>query len=100
MTAGPATLPRLLLGVGDESTVGLEGHIELHGPLPDLRRTSSGQLIELAASAGLRGRGGTSFPDPGIRPSDPLLKGIYPADHPGVPPARSSAGWGSSALLS
>ena len=62
MTAGPPALPRLLLGVGDESTVGLEGHIELHGPMPDLRRTSSGQLIELVASAGLRGRGGASFP--------------------------------------
>ena len=62
MTAGPPALPRLLLGVGDDSTVGLEGHIELHGPMPDLRRTSSGQLIELVASAGLRGRGGASFP--------------------------------------
>jgi len=62
VSASPPSLPRLLLGVGDGSPVDLESHIDLHGPLPDLRRISSEQLTELVASAGLRGRGGASFP--------------------------------------
>ncbi|HUZ30263.1 MAG TPA: NADH-ubiquinone oxidoreductase-F iron-sulfur binding region domain-containing protein [Solirubrobacteraceae bacterium] len=52
----------MLLGVGDHSTVDLQGHLDLHGSMPDLRRISSGQLIELVAAAGVRGRGGASFP--------------------------------------
>jgi NADH:ubiquinone oxidoreductase subunit F (NADH-binding) len=65
MTSGSLegnVLPRLLLGVGDGQPARLESHLNLHGPLPDLRRYAPGQLIEQIDSAGLRGRGGASFP--------------------------------------
>ena len=55
-------LPRLLLGVGDREPARLDSHLDLHGPLPDLRRYAPAQLIEQIDSAGLRGRGGASFP--------------------------------------
>lgn len=58
----PQGLPRLLLGFDDPSTAGLEGHLDLHGPMPDLRRVSASRLIEETAATGLRGRGGASFP--------------------------------------
>jgi len=55
-------LPRLLSGVGERSMVGLDDHVAVHGPLPDLRRVAPEQLIELVEAAGLRGHGGASFP--------------------------------------
>ena len=55
-------LPRLLFGIGDRPITELGAHRDLHGPLPDLRKYSPGQLIELVEQAGLRGRGGASFP--------------------------------------
>lgn len=67
-----ATLPRLLLGIDPESTLTLADHIALHGPLPSLgggnarrlgRRTQGETvLIDELERAGLRGRGGASFP--------------------------------------
>jgi NADH:ubiquinone oxidoreductase subunit F (NADH-binding) len=67
-----AMLPRLLLGIDPESTLMLEDHIAVHGPLPSLggsngrrlgRRTQGGTvLIDELERAGLRGRGGASFP--------------------------------------
>lgn len=64
--SSPATatslLPRLLLGVGEGRLLRLESHLDLHGPLPDLRRCGPAQLIEQIESSGLRGRGGASFP--------------------------------------
>jgi NADH:ubiquinone oxidoreductase subunit F (NADH-binding) len=55
-------LPRLLTGVGDWPLGELESHLELHGPLPDLRRWAPAQIVELLDQAGLRGRGGAAFP--------------------------------------
>ncbi len=55
----PASLPRLLLGVGDP---GLGAHLDRHGPLPDLRRLGPGRLIGAVGASGLRGRGGAGFP--------------------------------------
>ena len=54
-------LPRLLNGVADDS-VDLSSHLELDGPLPDLRRLAPAQLIDEIERSGLRGRGGASFP--------------------------------------
>jgi NADH:ubiquinone oxidoreductase subunit F (NADH-binding) len=55
-------LPRLLLGVGAEATDRLDTHLALHGAPPDLHRWAPSQLIEMVEAAGLRGRGGASFP--------------------------------------
>ena len=55
-------LPRLLLGVGESQPAHLESHLNLHGPLPEMRRYAPAQLIEQVNSAGLLGRGGASFP--------------------------------------
>ena len=55
-------LPRLLIGIGDRPITELEAHLDLYGPLPDPRKFSPAQLIELVEQAGLRGRGGASFP--------------------------------------
>lgn len=55
-------LPRLLAGVGERSMVALDEHLDVHGPLPDLRRCGPEALITLVESAGLRGHGGASFP--------------------------------------
>jgi NADH:ubiquinone oxidoreductase subunit F (NADH-binding) len=64
--SGPAlegnVLPRLLLGIGEGRPARLEAHLNLHGPLPDMRRYAPAQLIEQIDSAGLCGRGGASFP--------------------------------------
>ncbi len=59
---GDNPLPRLLLGVGETPTARLDAHLDLHGPLPDLRRRPPSELIETVGSAGLRGRGGAAFP--------------------------------------
>lgn len=67
-----ATLPRLLLGVDPDSALSLQDHLDVHGPLPSLgtggrrllsrRPDAGGALIEEVERAGLRGRGGASFP--------------------------------------
>jgi len=55
-------LPRLLLGVGDRPTAQLRSHLELHGPLPELRRSDRDQMIRVVERAGVRGHGGAAFP--------------------------------------
>lgn len=55
-------LPRLLVGVGDRPTSRLECHLDLHGTLPDLGRWAPEQVITMFEQAGIRGRGGASFP--------------------------------------
>ena len=55
-------LPRLLSGVADGDVADLRSHLELDGPLPDLRRRSPAQLLDEIGRSGLRGRGGASFP--------------------------------------
>lgn len=65
-----ATLPRLLRGIDPDRPLSLEDHVDVHGPLPVLGRhrraggrTDPGAwLIEEIERAGLRGRGGASFP--------------------------------------
>jgi NADH:ubiquinone oxidoreductase subunit F (NADH-binding) len=67
-----ATLPRLLLGIDPQSALSLEDHLAVHGPMPvldagtrkRLRRQESpgGALVAEIERAGLRGRGGASFP--------------------------------------
>lgn len=61
-TATPTTLPRLLRGVGTRSAATLDGHLHEHGELPGLRHRTAGQLADELERAGLRGRGGASFP--------------------------------------
>jgi NADH:ubiquinone oxidoreductase subunit F (NADH-binding) len=52
------TLPRLLAGAQPGRPLSLAEHLEVHGPsAPDVSR-----LIETVERAGLRGRGGASFP--------------------------------------
>jgi NADH:ubiquinone oxidoreductase subunit F (NADH-binding) len=52
------TLPRLLAGAHEDRPLSLAEHLELHGPsAPD-----GPHLIETVERAGLRGRGGASFP--------------------------------------
>lgn len=55
-------LPRLLLGVEERQASTLRGHLDVHGPLPDLRRSAPAGIIDLVEQAGLRGHGGASFP--------------------------------------
>ncbi|HEV7941227.1 MAG TPA: NADH-ubiquinone oxidoreductase-F iron-sulfur binding region domain-containing protein [Solirubrobacteraceae bacterium] len=67
-----ATLPRLLLGIDSERALSLEDHLAVHGPMPVLdagtrRRfgrhgNPGGALVQEIERAGLRGRGGASFP--------------------------------------
>jgi NADH:ubiquinone oxidoreductase subunit F (NADH-binding) len=52
------TLPRLLAGAHDDRPLSLAEHLELHGPSPP----DVSDLIERVERAGLRGRGGASFP--------------------------------------
>jgi NADH:ubiquinone oxidoreductase subunit F (NADH-binding) len=52
------TLPRLLAGLDSATTVALAQHEATHGP----RAHGGADLVEAAAQAGLRGRGGASFP--------------------------------------
>jgi len=62
VAAGAGTLPRLLAGVAEHACADLSGHLAVHGPMADPRSASSQRLVELAAAAGLRGRGGAAFP--------------------------------------
>jgi NADH:ubiquinone oxidoreductase subunit F (NADH-binding) len=68
-----ATLPRLLLGIDPQNALSLQDHLDVHGPLPTLqagtrrrllRRSDLGgsALVDELERAGLRGRGGASFP--------------------------------------
>ena len=51
-------LPRVLAGARtDGGPVGVDAHLDRYGPLP-----AAGELVELVAAAGLRGRGGAGFP--------------------------------------
>jgi NADH:ubiquinone oxidoreductase subunit F (NADH-binding) len=56
----PAGLPRLLAGFDARGgTMSLSDHLRVHGPLPTL---DPGELTEVVAGSGLRGRGGADFP--------------------------------------
>lgn len=67
-----ARLPRLLLGIDSESALSLDEHLAIQGPMPALgtgarrrlrRQASAGDaLVAEIERAGLRGRGGASFP--------------------------------------
>jgi NADH:ubiquinone oxidoreductase subunit F (NADH-binding) len=51
-------LPRLLAGAHEDRPLSLAEHLDLHGPCPP----GGPHLIEAVEHAGLRGRGGASFP--------------------------------------
>ena len=55
-------LPRVLSGVGELPMTELGSHLDLHGPLPELRKWSPDQIIALVEQSGLRGHGGAGFP--------------------------------------
>jgi NADH:ubiquinone oxidoreductase subunit F (NADH-binding) len=65
-TYGAGSLPRLLRGAGAAGdALGIDGHLDVHGALPNERRrgrSSADQLIEQVERSGLRGRGGGGFP--------------------------------------
>jgi NADH:ubiquinone oxidoreductase subunit F (NADH-binding) len=52
------TLPRLLAGVREDRPLTLAEHLDVHGPLPP----AGPELVDAVERAGLRGRGGASFP--------------------------------------
>jgi NADH:ubiquinone oxidoreductase subunit F (NADH-binding) len=59
------SLPRLLKGIAAHGAMGLERHESVHGPLPipqGRARRGHSAITELVTQAGLRGRGGASFP--------------------------------------
>lgn len=60
--ADRASLPRLLRGVGPEPITSLAAHTRLHGALPAGPGRGRAALIDEVDGAGLRGRGGASFP--------------------------------------
>jgi hypothetical protein len=86
-------LPRLLAGIGEQSLVALEDHLEVHGPAAALRRWAPRDLIALVESAGLRGHGGASFPDCLTLGSSPRRPPKSPGSRPivqnGLPSASS-----------
>jgi NADH:ubiquinone oxidoreductase subunit F (NADH-binding) len=49
---------RLLGGVGPRGPVGLDRHLAVHGPMPEV----ASELIDEVTRSGLRGRGGAGFP--------------------------------------
>ena len=55
-------LPRVLRGVAEGSSGHLAAHLQLRGPLPELRRWAPARLIDEVERSGLRGRGGAAFP--------------------------------------
>ena len=62
-TAGPTVgLPRLLSSLAYGEMLGLDRHLEAHGPLPATRQLDAGEIVDLVERAGLRGRGGAAFP--------------------------------------
>jgi NADH:ubiquinone oxidoreductase subunit F (NADH-binding) len=62
VTGTEVVLPRLLRGCADHEMTALEGHLAVHGPLPDSRRLDAATLLDAIDRAGLRGRGGAAFP--------------------------------------
>ncbi|HMJ35420.1 MAG TPA: hypothetical protein VK501_16040 [Baekduia sp.] len=52
------TPPRLLRGIDGQGALSLTEHGAIHGPMPE----TSTELIDVVERAGLRGRGGASFP--------------------------------------
>ena len=60
MTADPG-LPRLTAGLARHARLDLAAHLAVHGPL-DLEARAPGALIDAAAEARLRGRGGAGYP--------------------------------------
>jgi NADH:ubiquinone oxidoreductase subunit F (NADH-binding) len=56
------SLPRILVGVGQQPMADLQHHLDAHGPLPELRRRTPESLVALVEQTGLRGRGGAAFP--------------------------------------
>jgi NADH:ubiquinone oxidoreductase subunit F (NADH-binding) len=58
--APPVGLPRVLRALEDGDPVGLKRHLEVHGPVPS--GLDGRTVIDLVEAAGLRGRGGASFP--------------------------------------
>ncbi len=60
--ADVAALPRVLAGLGDRPVTTLASHLDLYGSLPDLTGWPPEQIVMLVEQAGLRGRGGASFP--------------------------------------
>ena len=52
------TVPRLLAGIHGARPLSLAEHLEIHGPAP----AAGPELFDALADAGLRGRGGASFP--------------------------------------
>ena len=61
MNTGPATLPRLLRGVGERAMHQLDEHLAVHGALNDARMAPE-QIVSAVHAAGLRGHGGAAFP--------------------------------------
>jgi len=60
-----ASLPRLLRGIPPHGAMSLDEHLSIHGPAPSARprgRREESPLIGRIDRAGLRGRGGASFP--------------------------------------
>jgi len=55
-------LPRVLSGIDDRPMAELDAHLDVHGPLPQLRKWAPEQILELVDQAGLLGHGGASFP--------------------------------------
>jgi NADH:ubiquinone oxidoreductase subunit F (NADH-binding) len=62
MSNDPRALPRLLRGVGEHQMRDLRAHLEVHGPLGDLRDRAPEQILAAVESSGLRGHGGAAFP--------------------------------------
>jgi hypothetical protein len=60
-------LPRLLRCVGERPMTELGAHLDVHGPMPDLRRFAPHQIVEEIEAAGLRGRGACQHPDGAVR---------------------------------
>jgi NADH:ubiquinone oxidoreductase subunit F (NADH-binding) len=61
----PIGLPRILQRIPRHGAMSLTEHLAVHGPIPTWRKRSRGSehpLIGLVEHAGLRGRGGASFP--------------------------------------
>lgn len=53
---------RLLSGVGSGGRLDLGQHLTVHGPVPAALRSGEKDLLDLADSVDLRGRGGAGFP--------------------------------------
>jgi NADH:ubiquinone oxidoreductase subunit F (NADH-binding) len=61
MTVIPASLPRVLRGVGERPMARLAQHTDVHGSLANLHLAPE-QIISAVHASGLRGHGGAAFP--------------------------------------